>query len=99
MKEFYRLVSTWLIPLGYTEIYTSLFDRDKQEVHFIKEGIKVICVLQKGFDMTFKLHSDGIGSNKRFNITTQPFLISTKQHTLEKLFLEMKSNIEYISSK
>lgn len=50
MNEFYKTVSTWLMPLGYKEIFSNHPNSTIREFHFAKDGIRVVCVTDFQYD-------------------------------------------------
>jgi len=53
-NEFRQLIKLWLLPLGFTEIYSINHPTETtDEVHFIKNGIRVICIFRIKLNYSF----------------------------------------------
>lgn len=46
IRKFHTDCSDWLTPLGYTETYSNNHPTHKKEIHFIKDRIRVICIME-----------------------------------------------------
>ena len=75
MKNFNIKIREWLLPIEYVEVYRinhpSAIDN---EVHFSKDGIRVICVKNKNEEYCY-LHMDVIMDPYPLAIKTGKFLI------------------------
>jgi uncharacterized protein YodC (DUF2158 family) len=56
LTNFYILMNDWLLPKGYTEIFSNHPNIPIREYHFIKDGVRVICV--NDFEPYCYLHID-----------------------------------------
>lgn len=82
-SKFNDKIRAWLLPLGYVEIYRINHPTDnKDEVHFIKDCIRVVCQLEFR-DESFHLHSDIIAIDPALAIITCKYpLESSKLESL-----------------
>ena len=85
LQQFYEKVSDWLIPLGYFEIFNNHPTINPREFHFIKDGVRVVCV--NAYEPYCYLHKDIINLNK--SVRTVKYSISFS--SLLEIHNEMKA--------
>lgn len=80
-EEFRKKVKDWLFPLGFTEIFSSNHPTDiNDEVHWIKDGIRVISILKNGINSEFCfLHADIIMTPYTLALKTGRYEIGTAE--------------------
>jgi len=75
INEFYKTITEWLLPLGYTEHYANHPAKEDREFHFIKDGIRVVCV--SSFEEYCYLHSDILNHPYGISLKTGRYALGT----------------------
>jgi hypothetical protein len=88
MEEFYNKITNWLVPKGFTEVYSNHPLSEKREFHFSKEGVRVICV--EDFQDYCYLHADVLKNPFNLAIKTGKYEIGTEK--LDELFDYVSEN-------
>ena len=94
-NNFYDEITVWLLPKGYSEIYSNhpcLVDR---EFHFCKNGIRVICV--SSHEDYCYLYIDILKEPYNLALKTGKFEIGTNE--LEKIHKYIKTNSDLLRTK
>jgi len=97
MNKFNKKIREWLLPLGYKEIYRIPHpNENKEEVHFIKEKIRVVCKKEGPYECCH-LHMDIFKEPFAFSIKTGNYKIETKE--LKKLHQFVTDQYKLINKK
>lgn len=91
----HKKVSDWLLPLGYSPVFDNHPNLLPRKFHFIKDGIRVICVLNKSESYCY-LYKDIIKISPILAIKTGKFNICDTD-SLEKLVKFVKENSELLT--
>lgn len=86
-RQFDVIVKDWLTPLGYTKIYDSVH-AIQHEVHYAKDGIRVICVYKNDNNYHAHLYADIF--TKTINVGLQSAKLPLKFENLEPTVLEFQ---------
>ena len=95
LQEFYAKITGWLLPLGYTEIFSNHSVLPIREFHFTKAGIRVICV-NDNFDPYFYVYTDVPRTQPHIAISTCRYAICSDQ--LDQLFDYVQANSILLSN-
>jgi hypothetical protein len=44
ISEFHKKITDWLLPKGYVKVFANHPSEKDREFHFMKDGVRVICV-------------------------------------------------------
>ena len=96
LEAFYKQITEWLLPLGYVEIFKNHPSMEVREFHFIKDRVRVICVI-KGTEIYCYLYADAI---KLINIVSiQGMKVPIGTDKLQELHNEMVINLNKLELK
>lgn len=88
INNFYLKVSSWLYPMGYTDVYSNHPGLPIREFHFSKDGIRVICVISNIEEYCY-LHKENLG---------EKYILSTASARFPIGFPEIEDLHEFIKS-
>lgn len=93
-QEFYKQINSWLVLLGYEEIYSNHPSSAIREWHFIKNNIRVVCVKSYGDKQYCYLYCDVLQLKQTLSFQTNKFEIGTnKIEELQKFMEEIKTKL------
>jgi len=72
---FYNEITSWLLPKGYEEIYQNHSSCEEKEFHFIKDGVRVVCV--SGTSKYCYLCIDILKLSHNLTLKTNKFIIGS----------------------
>ena len=79
MNKFNKKIREWLLPLGYVETYRTPYSTEiKEEVHFIKEKIRVVCKKEGSYEYCH-LYMDIFKEPFAISIITGRYKIETEK--------------------
>jgi len=94
--EFHRRITEWLVPNGYTEVYSNHPLCKDREWHFSKDAVRIICIMSLGSENYCYLHKDIIVTPEPLSLRTGRFSIGNNYvfEYLHKYMLDKSSLIE-----
>jgi hypothetical protein len=95
LQQFYKIITEWLLPLGYVEIFSNHPCLPIREFHFTKQGIRVICI--NDYEWYCYLYADILLQPYSLGLKTCRYSIGTDK--LQELHQMMLQNIEKLTNK
>lgn len=94
LNVFYKQINSWLLPLGYVEIYSNHPCENIREYHFAKDGVRVCCV-NAPYESYCYLHCDCIKTRPFVAIITGRYKLNLPYiNILHKYILKQANKLE-----
>lgn len=97
VKEFYKTITDWLLPKGYTEVYSNHPCLETREFHFSKNYVRVICVKSPTETYCY-LYADIMKPQFNLALTTSS-LYDIGTDKLDELLKNMIFNVNLLENK
>ncbi len=91
VSAFYNVITSWLLPLGFTEVYKNHPNISPRIFHFIKNKIRVVCTNESVHDQCYcTLYVDIMSTQPMFALQTTTLIKIGDTETLTEHFEIMR---------